>query len=184
MQKGSFLRLFCFKNMTISQKLMGGFSCILLILVICGLFAFFGIRTIVSNAQEVIYGNTLDGIMAQKEVDHLNWVSKVNSLLNNEVVTQLEVETDDHKCGFGKWLYSDSRKEAEQRVSGLGSILLALEEPHHRLHNSAIEIDKVFVQADPKTPGIIADRKIDHLRWAAQIRDTFLSEGTGKNFAG
>ena len=31
----------------------------------------------------------------------------------DEKITTLNFETDDHKCGFGKWLYGEGSKEAE-----------------------------------------------------------------------
>ncbi len=163
------------KRMTINKKLSLGYLCILIVLLICGVTSFLGIRGIVGNAQEVIYGNTLDGIMAQKEVDHLNWVNCVSALLNDENTTELKVQTNDHKCGFGQWLYSDTRQEAEQNVPQLADILKQIEQPHRDLHQSAIAISDVFVQADAKVPGIISDRKIDHLNWASSIRDTILN---------
>ena len=164
-----------FKEMTINKKLSLGYLCILIVLFICGVTSFLGIRGIVHNAQEVIYGNTLDGIMAQKEVDHLNWVNCVSALLNDENITELDVQTNDHKCGFGQWLYSEQREEAEKNVPQLADILRQIEQPHKDLHHSAIEIDDLFVQADAKVPGIISDRKIDHLNWASSIRDTILN---------
>jgi len=162
------------KRATISKQLKVGFSCLLVVLVLCGIMAFLGIRQIVQNSKEVIYGNSLDAIMAQREVDHLNWVNQVSALLSDDTVTELHVETDDHACGFGHWLYGEERAEAEKRVPALAEVLAAIEGPHQELHDSAIDIDRVFVQADAKAPGIIAARKNDHLNWATEIRDTFL----------
>lgn len=164
-----------FREMTINKKLSLGYLCILVVLLICGVTSFFGIRGIVHNAQEVIYGNTLDGIMAQKEVDHLNWVNCVSALLSDENITHLNVQTDDHKCGFGEWLYSEQRKEAEENIPQLADILKQIEQPHKELHHSAVEIDNLFVQADASVPGILSARKIDHLNWASSIRDTILN---------
>ena len=84
------------------------------------------------------------------------------------------VQTDDHKCGFGTWLYSDERKDAETSIPALASTLKSLEQPHKDLHLSAINIGEVFVQADAELPGIIAARQVDHLKWASVIRDAFL----------
>jgi len=163
-----------FKNLTIGKKLACGFGVVILALMMVVGFSYTGVRGIVGNATQVIYGTELDGIMAQKEIDHLNWTGKVNSLLNDANVTTLDVQTDDHKCGFGSWLYSDARKEAERKIPGLATILKSIEEPHQHLHESAVRIGDVFVQADPALPGVIAARQVDHLNWASTIRDTFL----------
>jgi methyl-accepting chemotaxis protein len=163
-----------FRNMTIGKKLACGFGVMVVALAVIVVLSFTGVGSIVTNAEEVIYGNQLDTVMTQKEVDHLNWVSKVNQLLTDSSVTKLDVQTDDHKCGFGEWLYSNSRKEAEQSIPELASVFKNLEQPHKHLHDSAIQIGEVFVQADAQLPGIIAAREVDHLKWADVIRDAFL----------
>ena len=107
------------KDMNLGKKLGAGFGAVLFLLFIMACWGVFGISGIVGDAEEVISGNKLDGILAQKEVDHLNWVSKVNALLIDENITKLTVETDDHKCAFGEWLYGEGRKEAEKMVPSL-----------------------------------------------------------------
>ena len=166
------------KNMTVGKRLAMGFGIILAVLAVTILASFTGMGKTVGNAKEVIYGNQLDQVMAQKEIDHLNWASQVSALLTDENVTQLAVQTDDHECGFGKWLYSDARREAEQRVPSLVQILGDIEGPHAALHRSAAEIDNHFEQADADLPGLIAVRMVDHLKWADTIRDTFLAKQT------
>ena len=107
-----------------------------------------GVPGIVTNAVEVIFGNQLDGQMAQREVDHLNWANQVNALLTNDAITTLEVQLDDHECAFGKWLYGEERKKAEEKVPALAALLKEIEEPHRRLHESARLIGDTFKQAD------------------------------------
>jgi len=162
------------KNLTIGKKIALGFGVILVLLAVVGCLSYFGVGSIVHNAGQVIDGNKLDGMLAQKEVDHLNWVSQVNALLTDDSVTKLEVQTDDHKCGFGKWLYGDERKAAEHLVPSLASLFKSIEEPHRHLHESAIAIGQHFKQANQRLPSILLEREIDHLNWAAKIRDTFI----------
>jgi methyl-accepting chemotaxis protein len=163
------------KNLTIGKKVAVGFGVVLTLLTVVGLLSYTGVGGIVTNAGQVIDGNKLDGVLAQKEVDHLNWTGKVNALLTDKNVTELTVQTDDHKCGFGKWLYGDSRKEAERLVPSLVPFLKEIEEPHKKLHKSAIAIDNVFKQADAELPVLLVEREVDHLKWAAKIRDAFLT---------
>ena len=68
------------KDLTIGKKIAAGFSVVIILLIILGGLSFFGVGNIVKNAEEVIDGNKLDGNLAQKEVDHLNWVNKVNEI--------------------------------------------------------------------------------------------------------
>ncbi|MFH1154169.1 MAG: methyl-accepting chemotaxis protein [Pseudomonadota bacterium] len=162
------------QTMTIGRKITLGFGIVLILFTVVGLLSYTGVNTIVKNAGDVIYARNLDGVLAQKEVDHLNWVNQVNALLTDKTVTELHVETDHTKCGFGQWLYSDERKQAETVVPGLTTLFKSIETPHRNLHDSAIEIAGVFKQADPELPGLLQARTNDHLKWAASLNETFL----------
>ncbi len=164
------------KDLSFGLKFGLGFGAVLVMLVGLALWAVIGIGGIVGNAGEVIQGNQLDGMLAQKEVDHLNWVNAVNKLLTDEKVTTLKVETNDHECAFGHWLYGPLRKEAERLVPSLAPLLKKIEAPHQILHESAIEIDQHFEPASLQLPKILTDRKVDHLIWADKIRDALLEK--------
>ncbi len=164
------------KNLTVGKKIASGFSIILLLSGTVGGLSYMGVGRIVANANQVINGNKLDGILAQKEVDHLNWVGKVNAVLTDENFTRLAVETDDHRCGFGKWLYGKERQAAEKLVPSLSPLFKSIEEPHRRLHESAAAIGREYKHADPKLPLILLEREIDHLNWANQIQNAFLNK--------
>ncbi len=163
-----------FKNLTVGKKIGLGFGAVLTALAVVVVLSFTGVGGIVGDAEEVIYGNSLDAEITQKEVDHLNWINQVNELLTNDEVTRLEVQMDPAKCAFGQWLNSDARKDAERRIPALKAILAEIEEPHAHLHESAREIGDCFRQADAELPGILAAREVDHLHWATKIRDCFL----------
>jgi methyl-accepting chemotaxis protein len=164
-----------FKNMTVGKKIALGFGAVLAVLGIVVALSFTGVGGIVGNVEDMIEGNGLDASMAQKEVDHLNWVNAVNGLLTDEEITKLDVQTDHTKCAFGQWLYGEERKLAEHRVPGLADVLKQIEEPHQHLHESAIEIDQHFRQANAALPGLLADRMNDHLAWSNKIRDCLLT---------
>lgn len=161
-------------EMSIPKKLMAGFSVTILVIALLAVLNYTGVGGIVTNASEVIDGNKLKGVMVQREVDHLNWARSVNKLLTDNTIHKLSVETDDHKCGFGKFLYGEGRKHAEKLVPSLAPLFFEIEEPHRKLHESAIDIDKVFVQADAALPQFLAEKEVDHLKWMAIISDLFL----------
>ncbi|MGD9007566.1 MAG: methyl-accepting chemotaxis protein [Desulfobacteraceae bacterium] len=168
-------------NLTVGKKIALGFGLIIILLGVVGLLSFSGVKGIVYNAEQVIDGNKLDGLLAQKEVDHLKWVNDVNALLTDDSVTELSVQTDHKQCGFGKWLYGEERQAAEQLVPSLAPLLKSIEEPHRRLHASAIDIGKHFNQADVHLPALLLQRQIDHLQWAAKIRNAFLNRDNELN---
>jgi len=164
------------KNMTIGRKLALGFGLVLVLLTLVGAIAFRGISQMGTGADDVIAKNELVQNLTRKEIDHLNWANKVVALLTDDSVTELTVQTDDHKCGFGQWLYGDGRAQAETEIPELAPIFKEIEGHHHELHASAIEIGQQFQQADAELPGLIAARMVDHLKWADVIRDAFLAE--------
>ncbi|MCX5875748.1 MAG: methyl-accepting chemotaxis protein, partial [Deltaproteobacteria bacterium] len=124
---------------TIGKKIGGGFAVVLGMLVILALTSVIGVGNIVGNAKEVITGGQLNAELAQREVDHLNWVGKVTGVLLTGG-TELSVETDPHKCGFGKWYYGEGREHAEKQFPSLKSLFAEIEEPHKKLHESAVAI--------------------------------------------
>ncbi len=162
------------KNQTIGQQIGSGFVIILFILGLMILFCFTGVRNIVRDAGEVIEGNRLDGNLAQVEVDHLNWAGKLNALLTDEQMTELEIETDHRKCAFGHWIYGDERKKAEKIIPSLAPLFSQIEHPHEILHESARKIAGIFKPGDDKLPGFLAAREAEHLRWAGKIDRLFL----------
>ena len=139
------------ENMSIGKKITFGFGFILILLTAIGVISFNGVGGIVKNAEEVILGNNLDRSLAQREVDHLNWVNKVSAFLNNEKVTMLEVETDYHKCAFGKWFYSDDRTQTEKHFPDIAPLLKEIESPHQQLHLSAVELKKAKSKEDARS---------------------------------
>jgi methyl-accepting chemotaxis protein len=169
------------KDMTIGKKIASGFGLVIVLLIILGALSFTGVGGIVDNAEEVIDGNKLDGNLAQKEVDHLNWVNKVNSLLTDESVTQLTVQTDDHQCGFGKWLYGEGRKHAEHLVPALAPMLKEIEAPHKELHLSAVEIGKAFKQPHSGLALTLSNRLTDHVGWVSKLGKSIAIE-VGKHY--
>ncbi|MDH5298650.1 MAG: methyl-accepting chemotaxis protein, partial [Desulfobulbaceae bacterium] len=162
------------KSFTINQKITVGFGIVLALFIGSGLINFIGVERIIGNAGDIIASNRLSGIISQREVDHLNWVNQVNALLTDDKVTTLKVETDDHKCGFGKWLFGEGRAEAERQVPSLAPLFKEIEKPHHDLHQSAIAIATLFKPADLELNAFLHEKKIDHLNWMHTVKDAFL----------
>lgn len=162
------------KNLGLGKKLAVGFGIILALLVAVELWALFGVNGIVHNADEVITGNKLNAEIIQKEVDHLNWVGKLVAYLTDEAVTKLAVQTDPHKCGFGKWFYGDERARAEELVPTLKPLLASIEGPHKKLHESAIAINEKFTKVDTKLGAFLREKKNDHLAWMGSFKELFI----------
>ncbi len=166
--------------MTVGKKLAFGFGLVLTLLVIVGSIAYFAISKLSTKTEEVIAKGNLRQELTQKEIDHLNWAQQVSSLFTDSEKTELNVETDDHKCAFGKWLYSEKRQQAESEIPAIIPTLKEIEHCHAELHNSAIDIQQQFVQADIKLAQMLQQKKVDHLTWAQNIQDVFVNNSLTK----
>ncbi|MEW6386633.1 MAG: methyl-accepting chemotaxis protein [Thermodesulfobacteriota bacterium] len=132
------------KNLKLSVKLVGGFIIVAVITLAVGLVGWMGISNSQKVAQEVKGVSDVNAEMLQREIDHLAWARKVGQFQRNENLTTLAVEKDPHKCAFGKWYYSDQRKAAETKIPGIAPLLKQVEEPHTKLHSSAVELEKLL----------------------------------------
>ena len=162
------------KDFKVSLKLTVGFGVVVVLLVGLAAWSYLGVQGITANAEEVIGGNQLRGNMVQREVDHLNWANEVNALITDDSVTELHAETDPTQCAFGQWYYSDARKQAEQEIPALGPILAEIEEPHDRLHASAVDIADSYEQVDLELGNFLREIKTDHLAWAHRVKDLLI----------
>ncbi|MEW6658502.1 MAG: methyl-accepting chemotaxis protein [Thermodesulfobacteriota bacterium] len=128
------------QNVTIGKKIGLGLGLTLVLLALLGLTSYLGVGQLVKDADQVIQGNRLDGLLAQKEVDHLKWADKLLAYVASGKTTKFDLQTDEHKCALGEWYYGEGRKAAEKTVPGLALVLKELEEPHRLFHQSALEI--------------------------------------------
>jgi methyl-accepting chemotaxis protein len=162
------------KDCKLCVKFGVGFGMLIVLIVALGGWAAMGINGIVTDAEEVIAGNSLRGNFTQKVVDHLKWAEKVNELLTDPDVHTLNVQTDPHKCAFGKWYYSDERTKAERMVPAIKPLMAEIEQYHNTLHTSAKEIAEKYAPADVALGSFLCEKKLDHLMWMAAIRDALL----------
>lgn len=161
--------------MKLGTKILLGFLVILIILGVLSLMTVFNIGDIVENASEVIEGNKLSGSMVERKVDHMEWAAQLNSFITNPEITELTINTDPKKCGFGTWYYSDAREEAERLVPQISSILSGIEQPHNELHQSAVAIEEKYVDIDPAWSGFFAQKERDHYEWMSSLLEELMN---------
>ena len=106
------------------------------------IIGYLGVEGIVLDARDVIAG--------------------ISRLFTDENLTSLDVETDDHACGFGKWLYSDDRKRGQVLTPELLPLFKTIEIPHRELHESAIAIKKTLKKDHGDLAQVLSDHIADH----------------------
>ncbi len=168
-----------FKRLTVGKKIGLGFGTIMAFLALVGVMTYTGISGILKSYEQIVTDKQVDATLAQKEIDHLNWAAQVGKLLTDESCTQLTVQTDDHKCALGEWLYGEGRQKAEQRAPAIVPLLKEIEGPHAELHKSAIAIAEVFKREHAGLRQTLAERYADHLKWVATCWDALASEMAG-----
>ena len=145
-----------FHKLSLSSKLIGGFAVVALVTLGVGYVGWSGVsNSLELNAQTAFIDNIAKQIL-KREIDHLNWARKVGEFQRREDMTELGVEKDEHKCAFGKWYYSDARKEAEQAIPELSPLFKAVEEPHKKLHASAKHLEFLLQKGKEFRPEAVA----------------------------
>lgn len=163
------------KNLKLRWKFSIGFGSVVLLLVLLGCWSVYGISGIVNDAEEVIEGNKLKAEFTKKIVDHMNWAEKLNSLLTDSSIDAIDLQTDPHKCAFGKWLYGEQRHKAEELVPEIAPLLEQIEVAHTKLHNSAIKILEEYTSVDQNLGSFLREKELDHLKWTGSIMESILN---------
>ena len=137
-------------HLKLSRRIFLGLIVIGALLVVSGLVSYFGIDTMDKKTQEAVSALSMVVEFQEMEIDHHRFAEKVEQTLLQPYTPGLlvEVTTDDHKCGFGKWLYGASRKTLENRFPQLAPILKKIEAPHHKLHESIKDINLNLSEAE------------------------------------
>jgi uncharacterized phage infection (PIP) family protein YhgE len=129
-------------KMKLSVKLTGAFLILAVVVLMVGLAGWNAVSSSQRAMEKVSYTENLARNLLQREIDHLNWAQKAGEFQRNESLTELAVEKDEHKCGFGKWYYGEDRKNMEAAIPEAKNLLTQIEEPHKKLHQSAVELEK------------------------------------------
>jgi purine-binding chemotaxis protein CheW len=80
-------------------------------------------------------------MLEQRKQDHLNWIAKLHGCV--ESGTEISVETNPHKCAFGKWYDSYVTENL-----GLARYLKQFDAPHKRIHNLAVQAKELLARND------------------------------------
>ena len=162
------------KNLKLSGKLWGLTILLLLAVLLVAGSSMWSIRNMLSANRDFAGAADANIFMVEKEVDHLNWVKKVQELFVENQAT-LNVQLDPTKCGLGKFLYGEEGKKLAESDPKLASLLEAIKEPHKHVHESGAHIKDVWQQIHPGLNRTLAVRLDDHRRWAASVADSLLT---------
>lgn len=128
------------KNLSAEKKCA---VCLLpLILVIIGSYLYVN-KTLTSLQHTINILEKYDDIhpsFKQREIEHMQWVQQLILFVSLQQNTELFLQIQPTRCELGKWLASSERERVEELVPSLTEILDRVDEPHRRLHQSAVTI--------------------------------------------
>lgn len=136
------------KDMKIQNKLLLGFGVITALLLAVGAVSIISINNLLEDHKNFKYSNNFIIDFKEREINHLDWVIAVDRGLIDPSSTRLEVEPDPRKCTFGKWYYSDIRKQTELMAPSVKDHLKNIEEYHTKIHESAGKINSLLSKGD------------------------------------
>ncbi len=137
-------------RMKLSKQIFLGFTVIGLLVLVLGAASYLGIERIKSSAKEAMLAADAVAELKNMEIAHFKWAAQVEETLLQKYHKGMavKVQTDDHKCSFGKWLYGDGRKEFDRNFPGLAPLIKQLEAPHRDLHDSVEMINENLLEAE------------------------------------
>ena len=126
----------------------------------------------------------LPKFLAEKEGDHLKWANAVLEYLAGGAA-ELKVQTNDHLCGLGKFLYGEQGRNAAQSDPEMARLLEKIKEPHLHLHESAVKIqnsgnDKARAHRIYETETVAALHKTEAILIKMKDRATDMLDGIKK----
>ncbi|HAR44198.1 MAG TPA: hypothetical protein DCS07_16460 [Bdellovibrionales bacterium] len=129
------------RKSTLRFKSLLAFLSVGLVSLALGIINFNSLSAVIEAQKAKEQALSLSADLLEKEIAHLKYRTKMGEFQRDPNQTELNIEKDAHKCGFGQWYYSSARTEAEAVISALRGPLEAIEGPHSRLHASSQEIE-------------------------------------------
>ena len=130
-------------NLPLNKKIALFIFMLLSVIAIMATFFIIRLSNVSTQINRVLQSEELVNIMLQRDIDHLKWINSLELYVYSTSQAGIDIQTNPQKCNLGKWLYGESAKNAINFLPSLAEPLKQLEEPHAKLHQSAITIQKL-----------------------------------------
>ncbi len=141
------------RNFSLGVQLSLGFGLVLLLLVLVAVTAVSRVKAIEQEAELTMYLDEVHTLLVNKEVDHLSWLQGVTGFLFDKTQQHLTVQTDDHKCKMGRWLYDTQAQERFLKtIPEARKLISRLKKEHEQLHETAKGITAILENQNGRTP--------------------------------
>lgn len=146
-------------SLNIKKRLYGILILVILLVAAIGYFSLTEISEInrLSSLSDTYY--ELDAFFTEKESDHLKWLNTLQRSFFDDNGTGEKVQTDDHKCNLGEFMFGPQREKYTAIIPELETEFKKLEAPHAALHGSATKIYNA-IEKDEEGQGKAQAREI------------------------
>ncbi len=83
-----------------------------------------------------------------KQIAHINWTENLQNYIIGRKEQPLSLESDGHKCSFGKWYYGPEVNSVRQTMPELAPYLAEIEQSHLALHQTAPAIEALVMRGE------------------------------------
>ena len=158
-----------YKDLKISTKLYSGFGIILLLIVLILIFILTAFKGIHENYEASNKNSRWVEFFNGIVHDHQKWESELSSTFIHEDIVHVTVQLDPKKCNFGKFIYGEEGERFINEFPEYKDKWAKLIDVHKKLHNSASEIDAVYMAYDTKLLEFFDHMLVAHLKWRASL---------------
>lgn len=131
-------------NISIGNKMRLALGSIVLVFAVVVVLIINTMHNLSVNVDKNFEASQLNERLKQAYIDHMVWMKKVNTIFTDSLLSNIDVQTDNHRCNFGSWYYSDNRQKIEDHFPALSSYFDAIEQPHEALHQSVIALNNIL----------------------------------------
>lgn len=160
------------KNLAMNKKISVIIGSFLAVIVCMAILTITFINVLSKEAEHLQQGSAIESVTLAREIDHLKWISALQSFVLNSSSGVLSIQENPTECGLGKWYYGPERIRAESIFPQAAEFLKEMEEYHNALHASASTIrilradgkveEAKAVFADTAVPSLVAVQKLIH----------------------
>lgn len=147
-------------KLTIGKKLAIGFGSGIAALIIVSLLSYLSFNNIHRSTKENIKAREYRRAFVAARYAHNIWTHNIIVAILDPKEKITNVEFDSHTCDFGKWYYSENRREAEKFAPHISESLTKLEAPHNRLHDAGKKISELLDKGDSSGAAAIYVKEI------------------------
>ncbi|MDL2279678.1 methyl-accepting chemotaxis protein [Desulfovibrio sp. OttesenSCG-928-G11] len=128
------------KKASLNKKVAGCLGVLLLMIGAMAAIFLWTLNSLSDDVERIVRAESMVSTMAARELDHVRWISALQAFVLDEEQKELKIQGDPAQCAFGKWYYGEGRSRAEAIFPAIHAELVALEEPHAALHQSAAAV--------------------------------------------